>query len=164
MRDPIVRAPGSGAAGTAVAPEAQLCGAPQPSPDEQGAVPVGKPLRILIAENHPDLSEAVARIIDSEPDMRCVGQVPNVAEVLPAARELAAEALVLDLSLQGGSSMQLIEELKAVLPALRIVVFSGLANTEEAARETKRRGAAEFVSKGCDFNVLLDALRRTVAA
>ena len=72
----------------------------------------------------------------------------------------AADALVLDLSLHGGSSMQLIEELAAQLPALRIVVFSGLANAEEAARETKRRGAAEFVSKGCDFNVLLDALRR----
>ena len=34
-----------------------------------------------------------------------------------------------------------------------------LANAEEAARETKKRGAAEFVSKGCDFNVLLAAIR-----
>ena len=152
-------------AGTAVAPQAALYGTPQSAPDaqERGSA-AGKPLRVLIAENHPDLSEAVARIIDSEPDMRCVGQVPSVAEVLPAARDSAAEVVVLDLSLQGGSSMQLIEELAAQLPALRIVVFSGLANPEEAARETKRRGAAEFVSKGCDFNVLLDALRRGRAA
>ena len=138
--------------GTGVAPEAGPYGPPEAAAET--------PLRVLIAENHPDLSEAVARIIDSEPDMRCVGQVPNVTEVLPAARDSAAEALVLDLSLQGGSSMQLIEELTVQLPALRIVVFSGLANAEEAARETKRRGAAEFVAKGCDFNVLLDALRR----
>jgi DNA-binding NarL/FixJ family response regulator len=55
--------------------------------------------------------------------------------------------------------MQLIEELARTLPQLRIIVFSGLANAEEAARETKRRGAAQFVSKGCDFNVLLTALR-----
>jgi two-component system response regulator DesR len=125
---------------------------------------LGKALRILIAENHPDLSEAVARIIDSEPDMRCVGQVPNVAEVLQAARDSSADALILDLSLTGGSSMQLIEELHAALPALRIVVFSGLADAEQAARETKRRGAAEFVSKGCDFTVLLEALRQGAAA
>ena len=121
---------------------------------------VGKPLRVLIAENHPDLSEAVARIVDAEPDMHCVGQVANVAEVVQAALDASAEALVLDLSLGGGSSLQLIEELTGAVPGVHIVVFSGLANVEEAARETKRRGAAEFVAKGCDFEVLLAALRR----
>ena len=103
----------------------------------------------------------MARIIDSEPDMHCVGQVPSVSEVSQAARDADADALVLDLSLTGGSSMTLIEELTSSMPALRIVVFSGLANAEEAARETKKRGAAEFVSKGCDFNVLLEAIRRS---
>jgi len=121
-------------------------------------------LRVLIAENHLDLSEAVARIVDAEPDMHCVGQVANVAEVLQVAQVSAAEALILDLSLAGGSSMQLIEELNSTVPGLHIVIFSGLANAEEAARETKRRGAAEFVSKGCDFTVLLDALRRRASA
>ncbi len=129
-----------------------------------GAVTLGKPLRVLIAENHPDLSEAVARILDSEPDLECVGQVANVAEVLQRALDTSADAVILDLSLHGGSSMQLIEELAHAVPGLRIVVFSGLANAEEAARETKRRGAAEFVSKGCDINVLLSALRSGGAA
>lgn len=126
----------------------------------EAAVTSGKPLRVLIAENHPDLSEAVARIIDSEPDMRCVGQVPSVGEVSRAAQDASADALILDLSLQGGSSLALIEELRSAMPGLRIVVFSGLANAEEAARETKKRGAAEFVSKGSDFAVLLEAIRR----
>lgn len=123
---------------------------------------MGKPLRVLVAENHPDLADAVARIVDTEPDMRCVGQVAEVGEVLSVARECSAQALVLDLSLSGGSSLQLIEELVAGIPGLHIVVFSGLANAEEAEREIKRRGAAEFVSKGCDFNVLLGALRRAL--
>jgi len=123
---------------------------------------VGNPLRVLIAENHPDLSEAVARIVDTEPDMRCVGQVANVSDVLSEARKSSAQALVLDLSLTGGSSLQLIEELVADIPGLHIVVFSGLADAEEAEREIKRRGAAAFVSKGCDIDVLLGALRKGV--
>jgi DNA-binding NarL/FixJ family response regulator len=117
-------------------------------------------LRVLVAENHPDLGEVISRIVDAEPDMHCVGRVANVSEVLEAARDSGADVVVLDLSLHGGSSMQLIEELSRTLPQVRIIVFSGLANAEEAARETKRLGAAEFVSKGCDFNVLLGALRR----
>jgi DNA-binding NarL/FixJ family response regulator len=122
----------------------------------------GQPLRVLIAENHPDLSEAMGHLIDAEPDMRCVGRIARVTEVIPTARDSSADALVLDLTLQGGSGFQLIDELATQLPELRIVVFSGLAYSEEAARECKRRGAAEFVTKGSDFNVLLGALRKTV--
>jgi two-component system, NarL family, invasion response regulator UvrY len=122
----------------------------------------GKRLRVLIAENHPDLSEVMSHLINAEPDMHCVGRIASAQEVLSSARSSSADALVLDLTLQGGSGLQLIDELASQLPELRIVVFSGLAHSEEAARECKRRGAAEFVTKGCDFNVLLGALRKTV--
>jgi two-component system, NarL family, invasion response regulator UvrY len=120
-----------------------------------------KRLRVLIAENHPDLSEVMERIIDAEPDMRCVGRIASAHEVIATARDSSAEALVLDLTLRDGSGFQLIERLAQELPGLKIVVYSGLAHTEEAARECKKRGAADFVSKGGDFNVLLGALRKT---
>ncbi len=90
--------------------------------------------------------------------MRCVGQVADVSKVLPVARESSAQALGAGPVVDGGGSLQLIEELVADIPGLHIVVFSGLANAEEAEREIKRRGAAEFVSKGCDIDVLLGAL------
>jgi DNA-binding NarL/FixJ family response regulator len=92
--------------------------------------------------------------------MRCVGQVANAGDVLAAARRTEADALILDLMLQGGSGLPLIGELAGALPALRIVVFSGLAFSEDVAREAKRRGAAAFVTKGADFGVLLNALRQ----
>lgn len=117
------------------------------------------PLRVLIAENHDDLSEAMSELIDAEPDMHCVGRIASANEVISVARHSSADALVLDLTLQGGSGLTLLDELVTELPALKVVVFSGLAYTEEAARECKRRGAAHFVPKGCDFSVLLQALR-----
>ena len=118
-----------------------------------------KQLRVLIAENHPDLSEIMSQLIDTEPDMRCVGQVADAADVLPTARRTGADALILDLMLKGGSGMTLIAELAQALPSLRIIVFSGVAFSEEAAREAKRRGACAFVTKGADFDVLLKAVR-----
>jgi DNA-binding NarL/FixJ family response regulator len=116
-------------------------------------------LRVLIAENHEDLSEIMSQLINTEPDMRCVGQVSDAGEVLAAARRTAADALILDLMLQGGSGLPLIGELAQALPALRIIVFSGLAFSEDVAHEAKRRGAAAFIPKGGDFAVLLSALR-----
>jgi DNA-binding NarL/FixJ family response regulator len=62
-----------------------------------------KPLRVLIAENHRDLSDVMSQLIDTEPGMQCVGQVSNAADVLPAARDASADVLILDLMLQGGA-------------------------------------------------------------
>ena len=118
-----------------------------------------KSLRVLIAENHPDLSDVMSQLIDTEPDMHCVGQVSDAAEVLPKARESSADVLILDLTLQGGSGLPLIEELTTAMPELRVIVFSGVANSDEVSREAKRRGAAEYVSKGCDIQILFKALR-----
>ena len=52
-----------------------------------------KRLRVLIAENHPDLSEVMGRIIDAEPDMRCVGRIASAHEVISTARDSSADAL-----------------------------------------------------------------------
>ena len=106
----------------------------------------------------------MSQLIDTEPDMRCVGQVTDAAEVLPEAREASADVLILDLMLQGGSGLPLIEQLTTAMPELRVIVFSGLANSEEVAREAKRRGAAAYVSKGSDIQVLFDALRTPATA
>jgi DNA-binding NarL/FixJ family response regulator len=119
-----------------------------------------KPYRVLIAENHADLSDSLAQIIDSEPDMYCVGQVASAAAVLPAVQGSGANVLVLDLGLQGGSGLELIAGLASSVPELRIVVFSGFSN-DVLAREILHRGAAAFVTKGCDPNVLLGELRRS---
>ncbi len=123
-----------------------------------------KPLRVLIAENHPDLSEVMSQLIDTEPDMHCVGQVCDASQVLPMARERSADVLILDLTLQGGSGLPLIEELTHELPELRVIVFSGLADSDAASQEAKRRGAAAYVKKGCDIQVLFDALRSPATA
>ena len=119
-----------------------------------------KHLRVLIAENHADLSESLAEMIDSEPDMRCVGRVASAAAVLQAVQGSGANVLVLDLGLQGGSGFELIEGLAESVPELRIVVFSGLCN-DVLQREILQRGAAAFVTKGSDPQVLLGELRRS---
>ena len=124
-----------------------------------------KSIRVLIAENHRDLSDVMSQLIDTEPDMHCVGQVSDAAEVLPKARESSADVLILDLTLQGGSGLPLIEQLTTAMPDLRVIaVVSRLANSDEISREAKRRGAAAYVSKGCDIQLLFDALRTPATA
>ena len=122
-----------------------------------------KPLRVLIAENQRDLSDVMSELIDTEPDMQCVGQVSDASQVVAAARNSSANVLILDLMLQGGSGLPLVEQLTSALPGLRVIIFSGLAGSDEIAREAKRRGAAAILTKGCDFQLLLQTLRSTTS-
>ena len=121
-------------------------------------------LGFLSGDNPRFLCVAIRQHIHTAPHCHGVGQVPPAAEVLPKARESSADVLILDLTLQGGSGLPLIEELTTAMPELRVIVFSGVANSDEVSREAKRRGAAEYVSKGCDIQILFKALRTGATA
>jgi two-component system response regulator DesR len=116
-------------------------------------------IRVLLAEDNGDLRRALAGLVDAEADMECVGTVASPDQVLPLAREALPHVVVLDLLLEGGSSMHVIRELKAVLPQAQVVMYSGYGS-EITERESKRRGAAAFVVKTGDFETLFAAIRR----
>ena len=85
------------------------------------------------------------------------GQAATARRVCTHMRDTAYEVYN---SAKSGQDSELLSEsyreLAEALPRLRIIVFSGLALSEEVAREAKRRGAAAFVTKGADFRVLLE--------
>jgi two-component system response regulator DesR len=116
-------------------------------------------IRVLLAEDNDDLRRALTGLVDAETDMECVGSVASPDQVLPLARERVPHVVVLDLLLEGGSSMHVIRELKTVLPRAQVVMYSGYGS-EVTERESKRRGAAAFVVKTGDFEALFAAIRR----
>ena len=119
--------------------------------------------RVLIAEDNDDLRRVLAELVDAETDMQCVGRVASPDQVVPLAREVAPHVVILDLLLEGGSSMHVIRELRGVLPAAQVVMYSGYGS-DVTERESKRRGAAAFVVKTGDFEPLLAAIRRVAGA
>jgi two-component system response regulator DesR len=118
-------------------------------------------IRVLIAEDNDDLRRVLSGLVDAEADMECVGRVASPDQVLPLAREVQPHVVILDLLLEGGSSMHVIRELKTVLPNAQVVMYSGYGS-DVTERESKRRGAAAFVVKTGDFDPLLAAIRRVV--
>lgn len=114
--------------------------------------------RVLIAEDSDDLRHVLAKLIDAEPDLRCVGAVA-VPEQLPGAvAQLQPDVLVLDLVLEGGTSLHQITRLRASHPALRIVLYSGYVGSVVLG-EARRRGAAACVAKSDHYEGLMDAIR-----
>jgi two-component system response regulator DesR len=116
------------------------------------------PLRVLIAEDNEDLRDLLVTLISAEPDLRCVGTAGDVDAVLSSTTEHKADVLVLDLELQGRSSIDLLRTVRSNGSKITIVVFSGHAHPE-MIRHTLAAGADAYVAKSGDYELLLDAIR-----
>lgn len=116
---------------------------------------------VLVAEDNRDLCDVVCALIDAEPDMRVAGTAARVAELVDAVRTSAASVLVLDLDLNGESSVPALQSLRAQHPQLAVVIFSG-NDRDTLAPVIARVGRCEYVMKTGDPTPLLDAIRRGV--
>src|SRR6188768_3148808 len=116
------------------------------------------PLRVLIAEDNEDLRDLLVTLVSAEPDLRCVGTANTVEDVLANTAEHKVDVLVLDLELQGRSSIDVLKTVRGSGSKMTIVVFSGHAHPE-MIRHTLAAGADAYVRKDGDFELLLDAIR-----
>jgi two-component system response regulator DesR len=116
-------------------------------------------LRVLIAEDEDDLRNGLREIVDGERDLECIATVASVEQLVRTAAGSVPDVLVLDLLLDGGSTLSTLRELAQAVPGLRIILYSGYLS-EAVHREARARGAAAFVPKGGDFTALLAEIRR----
>jgi len=116
------------------------------------------PLRVLIAEDNDQWRDLLVILISDEPDLKCVGTAANVDAVIASTAENKADVLVLDLELQGRSSIEVLKAVRAAGRKITIVVYSGHAHPE-MIRHTLAAGADAYVPKSGDFEPLLDAIR-----
>jgi two-component system response regulator DesR len=116
------------------------------------------PLRVLIAEDNADLRDLLVTLVSAEPDLKCVGTADDVDAVIASTAEHKADVLVLDLELQGRSSIDVLKTVRGAGSKITIVVFSGHSHPE-MIRHTLAAGADAYVPKTGDFELLLDAIR-----
>jgi DNA-binding NarL/FixJ family response regulator len=116
-----------------------------------------KKLRILLADDHKIVREGLRLLIDSQPDMRVVGEAANGREVLLKARDLKPDVVVMDLSMPELNGLQATERLKAERPEMKVVALT--AHEDEIyLRQLCKVGAAGYVLKRSAGDELVKAI------
>lgn len=113
--------------------------------------------RVLLVEDHAAFRQALAFMIDREPDMEVVGQAGSVAE----ARDLVngVDVAVLDLNLEDGSGADLIPVLRRANPEGMVLVLTASSSQAEIATAVEA-GAAGVMHKSSSITAIIDAIRR----
>ena len=121
-----------------------------------------KKLRILLADDHKVVRDGLRLLIDSQPDLRVVGEASNGKEALQQARDLKPDVVVMDLSMPEMNGLQATERLKAEQPGIKVVALTVHEDASYLLQLCKA-GAAGYVLKRSAGDDLIHAIR-TVAA
>lgn len=121
----------------------------------------GRKATILLVEDHPVLRDGFAQLIDHEPDLRVSGQASNAAEATAALEASLPDLVVVDLSLPGMDGIELIKNVKARFPDLRILVLS-MYDEKVYAERAFRAGATGYVMKQAPTEHIMEAIRRVL--
>ena len=119
-------------------------------------------IRVVIADDHQILREGLKQLLLAAGDLDVVGEAGDGQEVLERMRTLQFDVLLLDMSMPGKSGVELIKQVKAEKPKLRILVLSMHEEHQYAVRAI-RAGASGYLTKESAAAQLVAAIRKIAA-
>jgi DNA-binding NarL/FixJ family response regulator len=115
-------------------------------------------IRILSVDDHPLLRSGIAALIDTQPDMRMVGEASNGHEAVQLHRQLNPDVTLMDLQMPDMSGLDAIISIRTEQPAARIIVLTTYAGDVLAQRALKA-GAQAYVLKSLVRSEILNTIR-----
>jgi DNA-binding NarL/FixJ family response regulator len=104
------------------------------------------PIRILLADDHNVVREALKMLIDGEPDMTVIAEAADGTAAVERALSLKPDVIVLDISMPGVNGLQAARTLKKQAPQIAIVTLT--RHTEDGyLQELLRSGVSAYVLK-----------------
>ena len=114
--------------------------------------------RVLVVDDAANLRELLTLLLDAEDDFVVVGAAADGEQAVAKAAELTPDVVLLDLAMPVMDGLQALPELRRLLPAGRLVVFSGFEE-ESLARAALDAGADAYIEKGTSVLQLVSRLR-----
>jgi len=117
--------------------------------------------KILVVDDHPVFREGLVRVLNEEKDLTVCGEAADAVEALRLLRTLKPDLVVVDISLEGMSGIDLTKSIRAHHPHLFILVLS-MHKESLYAERALRAGANGYLMKRESGRRLLGAIRHVL--
>jgi DNA-binding NarL/FixJ family response regulator len=121
-----------------------------------------KKRKIMIVDDHPITREGIARRISSESDMMVCSEAESAQEALQLIEKQQLDLVLLDISLEASSGLDVLKDLKTRFPELHTLILS-MHEESLYAERALRAGARGYIMKGASPEKLIQAIRQVLA-
>jgi len=118
--------------------------------------------RILLVEDHRSVLHGYRLMLDAEPDLTVCATATTAAEAISAVEQTRPDLVITDLTLPGRGGLDLVKDLIAVHPKLRILVCS-MHDEAIYGQRAFRAGAKGYIMKDADGATYLTAIRQVLS-
>ena len=119
-------------------------------------------VKIFIADDHTLIREGIKKLINNEPDLKVVGETSNPFDIIDKCRETNTDLIILDLSMPGKNGLDVLKDIKAVMPDVKVLIMTMMPE-EQFARRTLKAGASGYITKDSPSEDIIDAIRRVAS-
>lgn len=123
-----------------------------------------RPVRIVIADDHPIFRDGLRRLLESEGDVKVLGEASDGAEAVKLVRQLKPDILLLDLAMPKHPGLEALRDLS--LPGnatpVRVILLTAAAEKGQIV-EALQLGARGVVLKDSATQLLFTAVQTVMA-
>jgi two-component system, NarL family, nitrate/nitrite response regulator NarL len=99
--------------------------------------PRPKAIRIVIADGQPIFRQGLRRVIETQFDLRVVGEASDGAEAVKLVRKYAPDILLLDLTISGLAALKVLRCVQSSAPQVRGIVLAAEIETPDIHQALK---------------------------
>jgi two-component system response regulator NreC len=116
-------------------------------------------IRILCVDDHSFLIDGLRARFELEPDLECVGALPDAERLLPEVARLRPHVVLLDIEMPGPDPFDAAAEVKRLHPETRVIFLSAYVRDHYLSSAVKA-GAWGYFSKSDDADSIVEGIRK----
>jgi DNA-binding NarL/FixJ family response regulator len=119
-------------------------------------------VRIVIADDHPIFRDGLRRLLETEADLKVIGEACDGAEAVKLARQLKPDILLLDLAMPRHPGLEALRELSNGSDGVRVILLTAAAEKNQIV-EALQLGARGVVLKDSATQLLLKSIHTVMS-
>jgi DNA-binding NarL/FixJ family response regulator len=120
-------------------------------------------MHIFVVEDAPEIRKRLIALLNRVPGAIVAGEAGTVRAAIDGVLATGADTLLLDLQLKDGSGLDVLAQLKALRPAVRVIVLTNFA-TLQHRQASQAAGADVFLDKSQEFGLIPKILGEWIAS